>query len=367
MLMAGRFPVCAVRPDPEVLAAEVLVCLLGLVLLARSSDLLVLGCSGLAERLGVSAVVVGVVVIGFGTSTPELLVSASAAAAGSAAIGVGNVIGSNIANLTLVLGAAALVAPVMVRVALVRREVPVAFAATVAFGLALQGGVSRLEAGGLLVALTGCLFLLVRWAARGREAGTGAAFDTGVDAGGGTPTGHADAGADVQGGADLLEREVDELLGPQRSEPLSRLAVRAGAGLVGTLVGAQVLVWGAVGVARGAGLSEGFVGVTVVAVGTSLPELLTAAQAARRGESDLVVGNLMGSNLFNALGVGGVIGLIGPGVVVDRALSTTGVVVMVAVSLLALGFMLRGFRVVRWEGAVLMATFLGCLPLMLGA
>jgi cation:H+ antiporter len=322
-----------------VLVAEALACLLGLVLLARSSDMLVLGCSRLAERVGVPAVVVGVVVIGFGTSAPELLVSASAAAAGSAALGVGNVIGSNIANLTLVLGAAALVAPVTVRVSLVRREVPMALGASVAFGLALQGGVSRPEAFGLLAGLAACLLLLVRWALAGRAAGPGTAG---------------------------LEQEVDQLLGPQRRWSLSRLAVQAGVGLAGTLLGAQALVWGAVGVARGAGLSEGFVGVTVVAVGTSLPELLTAAQAARRGESDLVVGNLMGSNLFNALGVGGLIGLMSPGVTVGRALSTTGVLVMIAVSLLAMAFMMRGFRVVRWEGAVLVATFMGCLPLMAG-
>jgi cation:H+ antiporter len=322
-----------------VLVVEALACLAGLALLARSSDMLVLGCSRLAERVGVPAVVVGVVVIGFGTSTPELLVSGSAAAAGSAAIGVGNVIGSNIANLTLVLGSAALMAPVTVRARLVRREVPMALGASVTFGLVLQGGVSRPEAFGLLAGLAGCLLLLVRWAAgsRGDDPGT--------------------AG---------LEREVGELLGAQRSWSPTWLAAQAGIGLVGTLIGAEVLVWGAVGVARSAGLSEGFIGVTVVAVGTSLPELLTAAQAARRGESDLVVGNLMGSNLFNALGVGGLIGLISPGVTVGPALSVTGVVVMVTVSMLALGFMLRGFRVVRWEAAVLVGVFMGCLPLMAG-
>lgn len=125
---------------------EILACLLGLVLLALSSDALVIGCSRIARRLGVPATVVGVVVIGFGTSAPELLVSGSAALRGSVAIGVGNVIGSNIANLTLVLGVAALVAPVTVRRGLIRREVPMILLASAAFGLALQGGVSRAEA-----------------------------------------------------------------------------------------------------------------------------------------------------------------------------------------------------------------------------
>lgn len=297
-----------------------------------------LGCSSLAERAGVPAVVVGVVVIGFGTSAPELLVSGLAAAAGSAAIGIGNVIGSNIANLTLVLGAAALVSPVGVHVRLIRREVPLALAASVAFGLAVQGGLSRAEGGVLMAALALCLAVLLRWAMAGR-------------------------GRDTDVG--LLGQETDELL-EIGARTLRGSLWRAGWGLVGTLAGAQALVWGAVGVAGGLGLSEGFVGVTIVAVGTSLPELVTAAQASRRGESDLLVGNLMGSNVFNALGVGGLVGLLSPRAAVGRSLTATGVMIMLGVAVLALAFMARGFRVVRWEAAVLVAVFVGCLPLLAG-
>ncbi|MDQ1308332.1 MAG: cation:H+ antiporter [Actinomycetota bacterium] len=316
---------------------EILACLLGLVLLALSSDALVIGCSRIARRLGVPATVVGVVVIGFGTSAPELLVSGSAALRGSVAIGVGNVIGSNIANLTLVLGVAALVAPVTVRRGLIRREVPMILLASAAFGLALQGGVSRAEAVLLLVGLAGCLILLVRWAVHGQ-------------------TGGPDAGGP--------EQDLDDLTGPKDVSPLLTLLAQAGAGLVGTVLGAQALVFGAAGLARAAGLSEGFVGVTIVAIGTSLPELLTAAQAARRGENDLVIGNLLGSNLFNALGVGGLIGVISPAVAVDRSLAVNGVAVMMVVSFLATAFMIRRLRVVRWEAAVLLAVFVGYLPLL---
>lgn len=318
------------------LPLQVLACLVGLALLARSADWLVLGCSALAELAGVPAVVVGVVVIGFGTSAPELLVSGLAAAAGSAGIGIGNVIGSNIANLTLVLGAAALVAPVGVHVRLVRREVPLALAASAAFAVAVQGGLSRSEGFLLIAGLAVSLSLLLWWAMAGR-------------------------GRD--GDLVLLRQETDELL--QAGARTMRGSLwQAGSGLLGTLVGAQTLVWGAVGLAGGLGLSEGFVGVTIVAVGTSLPELVTAAQASRRGESDLLVGNLLGSNVFNALGVGGLIGLLAPRAAVARSLTVTGVVIMIGVAVLALAFMARGFRVVRWEAAVLVAVFVGSLPLL---
>jgi cation:H+ antiporter len=322
-----------------VLTVYLLWCLAGLVLLARSADVLVVNSSALAERLGVPAVVVGVVVIGFGTSTPELLVSGLAATAGSAQIGIGNIVGSNIANLSLVLGIAALVAPVGVHVRVVRREVPMTVLATVVFALAVQGGITRAEAAGMLVLLAGCLTLLLRWSVDERA---------------------------EQEGDRTFAGEVEEFLEDEQGRPLRRLAGGASLGLLGTLAGGQALVWGAIGLARGAGLSEGFVGVSIVAVGTSLPELVTAAQASRRGESDLIVGNLLGSNLFNALAVGGVVGLILPEASAGPALAVTGVLIMLAVSALALGFMVRRFQVVRWEAAVLVAVFVGCLPLMAG-
>lgn len=341
-------------------------CVLGLLLLARSADTLVLSSAALAERIGVPAVFVGVVVIGFGTSAPELLVSGLAAWSGSPAIGVGNVIGSNIANLSLVLGAAAMVAPVGVHVRVIRREVPLAVLATLVFGIAVQDGITRAEAVGMFALLAGCLALLLHWSVGDRTApadhadGRGASGTAGIS---GTSGGEDAPGAE---GAELLAAEVDDLLVVERPRSLRTLGRGAALGLAGTLAGGQALVWGAVGVARGMHLSEGFVGVSIVAVGTSLPELVTAAQASRRGESDLVVGNLLGSNLFNALAVGGLIGILRPGAVVGRPLAVTGVLVMLAVSALALIFMVRGVRVVRWEAAVLVAVFVACLPLMAG-
>jgi cation:H+ antiporter len=318
------------------LALAIVACLLGVGLLAVAADALVLGSSALAERAGVPPVLVGVVLIGFGTSTPELLAAGLAAAAGSGGIAVGTVIGSNIVNLTLVLGATGLIAPVAVAARLIRREVPLALLACAAFGLAVQGGLSRVEGVVLLAGLAGCLVLLLRWALR--------------------PAPAAPEGATLPPG-------VDVLLGERPSAPTRLLLLRAGLGLLGTLAGAQGLVWGAIGLAHRLALSDGFVGVVVVAVGTSLPEMVTAMQAARRGESELIVGNLMGSNLFNALGVGGLAGVIGVGGPLDPRLTGSGVLAMLATSALAVGFLTRGLRMVRWEAAILLAAFVIWLPL----
>jgi cation:H+ antiporter len=305
------------------LVLYLLACLAGLALLARASDALVVGCSALASRLGLSSLVVAV---------------GLAAAGGAPAIGVGAVIGSNIANLTLVLGAAALVAPIAVRADVVRREAPLSLLASVAFAVAVQGGLTRLDGLVLLVLLAAALALLIRWAVRAR-----------------TTSGD---------GSRQLEQDVTELLSVEDQRSMTWLSGLALAGLAGTLLGAQALVWGAVGVAHRAGLPEGFIGATIVAAGTSLPELVTAAQAARRGESDLIVGNLLGSNLFNALAVGGLVGVIDGGTTVGWGLRGVGVAVMLAVSVLATGFMRRRFQVIRWEAATLIAVYIATIPLL---
>jgi cation:H+ antiporter len=320
------------------LAVYLLACVAGLAMLARASDALVVGSSSLASRWGVPTLVVGVVVIGFGTSAPELLAAGLAAASGSPAIGVGTVIGSNIANLTLVLGIAALIAPIGVHAEVVRREAPLALMATAIFALTLQNGLTRIDGALLLVAMGLALALLVRWALRAR--------------------------ADTSSGSSELGHDVAELVSEQASRSNRQVARQALAGLAGTLLGAETLVWGAVEVAHLASLPEGFVGATVVAVGTSLPELVTAAQAARRGETDLIVGNLLGSNLFNALAVGGLVGVVDGGTAVGPGLRVTGVAVMLGTSTLALLFMRRRFQVTRWEAATLVAVYAATLPLL---
>lgn len=315
----------------------VLACLAGLLLLAKASAALVVGSSALATRLGVPTLVVGVVIIGFGTSAPELLVASLAAIRGSAAMGVGAIIGSNIANLSLVLGSGAIVAPLAVRAAVVRREVPTSLLATVAFALAVLAGMTRTWGLVLLGLLVVALILMVRWSLEDRDA---------------TQT------------EEEIRHEVTEAVAEEEGRSAPTVLAQSFVGLVGTLLGAQALVWGAVGIAREASLPEGFIGATIVAIGTSLPELVTATQAARRGESDLIIGNLLGSNLFNVLAVGGVVAVISGGVVVDPGLRRTGLVVLILVSALAMLMMRGDFRVRRWEGAALLVVYAITVPLL---
>jgi cation:H+ antiporter len=315
---------------------DALACAAGLVLLAVAADHLVLGASALAARFGVPMLVVGVVVIGVGTSSPELLVSSLAALRGSADVGVGNVVGSNIANLMFVLGIAALVTPVRVTSRLLRREVPLTVAASVAFALALLGGLSRVEGTVLLLLMVTAFVLLIRWSRPSLGETEPLAADV----------------------AEAVDTELAATGGSTRRE-----VVRAGLGLLGTLVGAQLLVSGALGVAEAAGLSGGAVGLTIVAGGTSLPELVTAVQAARRGESQLVVGNVLGSNIINALGVGGVVALLAPGPVNGSGLAV-GAVAMCVVSVLALALMRRRFVVTRPEAVLLVVGYVALVPVL---
>lgn len=309
----------------------------GLALLAVAPDRFVDGSAGLADRWGLSRVLIGAVVIGFGTSTPELLVSGLAAGSGEPAVGVGNVVGSNMANLALVMPLAALMTPLAVPSGLLRVELPLVAAASVAFAVAVQGGLDRVEGALLGAGLVAALTVVVRRAE------------------------HEPPGTD----ADLRE-DVDEFLTEERTESAARLAATAVVGLLATLAGAQLLVVGAVEVADRLGLSGGFVGLTVVAIGTSLPELVTAAAAARAGEGELILGNVIGSNLFNALAVGAVIGLVGPGPLDDANLTVGAVTLMLVITAGAIAVTARGRTVTRPEALALLVVYLATLPLLAG-
>lgn len=303
----------------------------GLVLLTVSADQFVLGAARVSVALRLSAVVIGAVVIGFGTSAPEMVVSGLAAADGSLDIAVGNIIGSNIANLALVLGVCSMVTPILVGSTTIRREAPLSLGAVLVFAGLVQGGLTRIEGGILGLLLVGALAYIV----------VGARQDT----------------------DDVLTAEVEEYLDDDGLHP-GREWARTGLGLLGTLVSAQVLVYCATQLAATVGLKEGFVGVTIVAIGTSLPELATSLQAVRKNETDLIIGNLLGSNIFNALAVGAVAGLVGPGPVSDTSLTSIGVLLMVVVAVGTTIAMMTARRVVRWEGAVLLTTYIAVLPLL---
>lgn len=302
----------------------------GLALLTVAADQFVIGAARLSAAFRLSPVVIGAVVIGFGTSTPEMLVSGLAAGQGSIDIGVGNIVGSNVVNLTLVLGVAALVTPIVVRSPVLRREAPLSLGAVLLFALLVQGGLTRLEGAILAVAMLAALVIILR-SARTDD-----------------PQLSAEVADYLADGSPMVRGEV----------------VRTLLGLAGTLGAAQVLVVSANNIADLLGLAEGFIGLTVVAVGTSLPELATALQAARKNETDLIVGNLLGSNLFNSGAVAATAALVGPGPLTDPNLAGLGTYLMVGVGVAATALMVTGRQVVRWEGVLLVAVWLGALPLL---
>ena len=300
----------------------------GLVLLVQGADKFVDGAAGIAVKRRLSPVLVGAVVVGFGTSAPEMVVSVIAAARDEVALGVGNVIGSNVANLTLVLGVAALVAVLTVDRAILIREGPLATSSVALFAaFVVDGEIQRWEGIVLLVGLGVALLLIIR---------------------GGV-------------GVDDLTFDNDEPATSDRA-----LAVKTGLGLVMTVIGAQVVVWSSTEIAEKLDLTGGFVGFTMVALGTSLPELGTTVIACRKGETGLVVGNLLGSNIFNSLAVGGLIGVVGPGPIGDDLLTGRGVVVMVGAVLLAYLFAFNGRRVSRVEGVVLLFVYVVAIVLLAG-
>lgn len=300
---------------------------LGLIGLFFGGNWLVQGASRLAASLGVAPLIIGVTIVAFGTSTPELLVGITAATRGASDIAIGNVVGSNIANIGLILALAGLLLVIPIHIDLIKREIPVVIGASIlVWLLALDGEISSLEGGLLLVGLI--LFNLVMIRAARRE--------------------------------QLKPDEERELKAEEgitgsinRGLEIGRIVV----GLVVLLVGAELLVNGAVAVARALQVSELVIGVTLVAVGTSLPELVTSVIAAARRQEDILFGNVVGSNIFNLLGILSVTALVRPIPVAERLLSFD-FPVMLGFALVLVVFGLRG-RLPRWASALLLVAYIG--------
>lgn len=303
----------------------------GLVALTLAADQFVKGAARLAVVFRVAPIVVGAIVIGFGTSAPEMVVSGLAAADDNLDIGVGNIIGSNVANISLVLGCATFVTVVPVRSGVVRREAPLSVASVLVFAGLVQGDLTRLEGGLLSLLLAAALGWILR-SARSDDA---------------------------------LSDDVDDLLGDE-SPRVGPEALRTVVGLLVVAGSAWFIVEGAERIATELDLTGGFVGFTLVAVGTSAPELVTALAAARRGETELLVGNLLGSNVFNSLAVGGVIAFVGPGPVLDTRLADWGSLMMIAVVVTSWFMMFTGARVTRREGTVLVLMWVVCVVVLAG-
>jgi cation:H+ antiporter len=307
---------------------SILFLLLGMAGLYFGAEWLVGSASRIALALGVQPLFVGLTVVAFGTSTPEMVVCVVAAFQGNTDVVLGNVLGSNIANIGLILGLTAVVAPVGVSSRLVQRELPFMLAVTLVFyGLAWRMSFGRLE--GLLLVLSLLVFtrLALHWAVR-------------------------------QPPAAVTELKTIQQQMARRALRVVRDVGLVVVGLAALTAGAQLLVVGAVDLARRAGISEFIIAATLVAVGSSLPELATSVVAALRRESDILVGNLVGSNVFNILGALGLAALVRPLRVSPSLLGFEFVALLIFTAAMAL-VLRTGHRVARWEGALLLIAYAG--------
>ena len=303
----------------------------GLILLVAGANALVRGASKLALSFGISPLVVGLTIVAFGTSAPELAVSVGAVLDGRTDLATGNVVGSNIFNVLFILGLSALIAPLVVNIQLIRQEVPIVLGASLLLlALGLDGRLSMADGGllfALMLAYTGFLIVQSR-----RE--TKAAKD----------------------------EFADELKAAEPGAWDSRWVVQLGligAGLTALVFGSDLLVQAAVSFAKTMGVSDLIIGLTIVAAGTSLPEVAASVAAALKGERDIAVGNVVGSNTFNILGCLGLSGLVSGdlGLTVAPSLLSFDIWVMVAVALACLPVFVTGREIARWEGGVFLGYY----------
>ena len=302
--------------------------LLGLAGLIIGGELLVRGAVSAAKSFGISPMVIGLTFVGFGTSSPELVTSLQAALSGSSGIAIGNVVGSNIGNVLLILGITACLSPVTVDPSAFRRDGAVLIMATaLCLAIVLVGHVPRL-AGTVLVFALAAYLSFTLWSEK--QAG-------------GTPA------------AEIYKAEADAVPGPDYA--LLPAMLIALVGLVVTIVGARFLVSGGVSIAETVGLSEAVIGLTIVAFGTSMPELVTSIIAVRKGQGDVALGNVIGSNIFNILGILGLTAVVQP-MNVPEEIVRVDIWVMTGATLVLLLFARTGWMVSKREGAILLTAYL---------
>ena len=349
------------------MTAGIIFSVVGLAILAYVSDKFVAAAGSIAAHYRISPVIIGAVIVGFGTSAPEMAVSGIAAANGDSDLGIGNVIGSNVANVTLVLGAAALVAPVPIRRALLRRELIISIGAVGLFALLVQGGLHLLDGIILLGVLAGLIAGLfgTEWDRLFRRGPHDIAGGSG-GSDNSAPSDTTSAGTDPPASDSPAPKPPDASTSDTPRTHLPRRDILwLIIGLGGTIASAQLIVEGAQLIAQALDLGSGFVGLTLVAAGTSLPELVTAAAASRRRMNELIIGNILGSNIFNSLAVGGLVGVIGATDLQDATLAGAATVVMLICMLAMALFVATRGKVSRIEGAILLAAWFAALPFTL--
>ena len=309
----------------------ILAVILGFIILIWSADQFVDGAASLAQHWGISPLIIGMLIIGLGTSAPEMLVAASAALQGNAELGIGNAIGSNITNITLVLGATALIVALPIHSTIIKKELPlVLVSGLLAWYLLSDGEFSRTDGAILLFGLFAIITWMIVTAKKVSNAND-----------------------------PLLEEGADEL---PAEMPFKKALLWMVAGLLLLMFSSKLLVWGASHIAVELGISDLVIGLTIVAIGTSLPELAATISSARKGETDLAIGNIVGSNLFNTLGVLAIPGLIAPSLVSAPVLARD-MPIMIGLTVLLIIFGIGCYKSARnkiifWNGVVFLTLFI---------
>ena len=302
----------------------------GFVILVWSADKFVEGAASTAKHLGMPSLLIGILIVGFGTSAPEMVVSAIAAMEGNPALALGNALGSNIVNIALILGVTAIVAPITVNSKIVKKEIPLLLLIVLASGYLLLDNSLTLVEG--IVLISG-FFTLIAWSIVSAFRGRGDTLEAEID-------------------SELIEHEMTLKVG------IIWLVI----GLLLLIASSRLLVWGAVGVAHEFGVSDLIIGLTIVALGTSLPELAASVIAARKGEHDIAIGNVVGSNMFNILAVIGIATIIAPmnGIPVE-VLNRDWIVMFaltIALLVMAYGFRNKEGKITRVEGTILIICYI---------
>ena len=302
----------------------------GFAILVWSADKFVEGAASTAKHLGMPSLLIGILIVGFGTSAPEMVVSAIAAMEGNPALALGNALGSNIVNIALILGVTAIVAPITVNSKIVKKEIPLLLLIVLASGYLLLDNSLTLGEG--IVLISG-FFTLIAWSIVSAFRGRGDTLEAEMD-------------------SELIEHEMTLKVG------IIWLVI----GLLLLIASSRLLVWGAVGVAHEFGVSDLIIGLTIVALGTSLPELAASVIAARKGEHDIAIGNVVGSNMFNILAVIGIATIIAPmnGIPVE-VLNRDWIVMFaltIALLVMAYGFRSKEGKITRVEGTILIICYI---------
>jgi len=322
---------------------DMLVLAAGFLILLMGGELLVRGAVRVAEYAGMSPLLIGLTLVGFGTSAPELVTSVQAALRGSHGIDVGNIVGSNIANIMLILGVAAAIRPMAVGTAAFRRDGMIVLASALLFNaIGLTVPLDRPVGAALLVLLVAYLWYAYRQERAGvHDNGHTATFKRSEALDGFRP--------------DSAEQERRRRWPPVRIDVVTALMTAIG-GMLLVIIGGRLLVDSAVAIARTYQVSEAVIGLTIISIGTSMPELATSAVAAYRKHSDVALGNIMGSNIYNTFGIGGATGLLSPTVIPDEIVRYDNLV-MLGASVAMLVFARSGYRLSRQEGLVLLAGY----------